>query len=80
MYTNREGIEMNKNREGININKNSNFEFYEKQTATRGKWMQVFDEVKTQFMDLPDWAQGIFLEDISVALENRIAVMDKISK
>ncbi len=42
--------------------------------------MQVFDEVKMQIMGLPDWAQGILMEDISSALQNRIVVMHEAYK
>jgi hypothetical protein len=56
-------------------NENLHFHNYEKLDDVRGQWMQVFDEVKMQIMELPDWAQGILMEDISSALQNRIIVM-----
>jgi hypothetical protein len=56
-------------------NENLTFHNYEKLDDVRGQWMQVFDELKMQIMDLPDWAQGILMQDISSALQNRIVVM-----
>lgn len=57
-----------------------NFQNYKNLDATRGKWIQVFDDVKSQIMVLPDWAQGILMEDISKALQNRIDVMHEANK
>jgi hypothetical protein len=59
-------------REENKINKNP--------TATRGKWIQTFDEAKNQIMNLPDWAQGILIEDITTALQNRIIIMNNANK
>jgi hypothetical protein len=56
------------------------FQNYKNLDATRGKWIQVFDDVKSQIMVLPDWAQGILMEDISTALQNRIDVMHEANK
>ena len=50
---------------------------YEKQATISEEWAKIFEDVKVQFMDLPDWAQGILLEDISVALQKRITVIHK---
>jgi hypothetical protein len=61
-------------------NENLHFHNYEKLDDVRGQWMQVFDEVKMQIMGLPDWAQGILMEDISSALQNRIVVMHEAYK
>jgi hypothetical protein len=57
-----------------------NFQNYKNLATTRGKWTQVFDDVKSQIMVLPDWAQGILMEDISTALQNRINVMHEANK
>jgi len=57
-----------------------NFQNYKNLATTRGKWIQVFDEVESQIMGLPDWAQGILMEDISSALQNRIIVMHQANK
>ena len=56
------------------------FQNYKNLDATRGKWIQVFDDVKSQISGLPDWAQGILMEDISTALQNRINVMHEANK
>lgn len=62
------------------INKNHNYQHFKKLTATRGKWIQVFDEAKNQIMNLPDWAQGILIEDITTALQSRITIMNNANK
>jgi hypothetical protein len=54
-----------------------NLQHYDKQTVIGGKWLQVFDEVKLQFMELPVWTQEIIIEDMSTALQNRITVMQR---
>jgi hypothetical protein len=59
---------------------NKNLQHYDKQTVIGGKWLQVFDEIKLQFMELPIWTQEIILEDMSTALQNRITVMKKANK
>jgi hypothetical protein len=56
------------------------FQNYKNLDATRGKWIQVFDDVKSQIIGLPDWAQGILMEDIRSALQNRIIVMHEADK
>jgi hypothetical protein len=61
-------------------NTNQNYHHFKKLTATRGKWIQAFDEAKNQIMELPDWAQGILVEDITTALQSRISVMHKVNK
>jgi hypothetical protein len=50
---------------------------YAKQAVAWEKWVQVFDEMEGEFMDLPNWAQGILLKDISGAFRSRITVMQK---
>jgi hypothetical protein len=50
------------------------------QSAMVGKWINVFDEVKVQFINLPVWAQEILIDDISAALQNRLLVMQKANK
>jgi hypothetical protein len=56
------------------------FQNYKNLDSTRGKWIQVFDDVKSQISGLPDWAQGILMEDIRSALESRIKVMNEADK
>jgi hypothetical protein len=67
-------------REGNKIKTNQNCQHLKKLTATRGKWIQAFDEAKNQIMDLPDWAQGILIEDITTALQSRIIIMNNANK
>jgi len=71
MYTTREEKKMNKNQ---------NYPHFKNPITTRGKWIQTFDEAKNQIMDLPDWAQGILIEDISTALQSRIIIMNNANK
>jgi hypothetical protein len=66
--------------EGIKMSINKNLQHYDKQAVICGKWLQVFDEVKPQFMELPVWTQEIIIEDMSTALQNRITVMQKANK
>ena len=68
MYTSREENKINKNQNSKNF------------IDTRGKWIQAFDETQNQIMDLPDWAQGILIEDLTTALQNRIIIMNKANK
>ena len=68
MYTSREENKINKNQNSKNF------------IDTRGKWIQAFDEAQNQIMDLPDWAQGILIEDLTTALQNRIIIMNKANK
>ncbi len=42
---------------------------------TRRKWMQIWLSVEKQFSALPTWVQDTILEDITTAVENRVAVM-----
>ncbi len=48
--------------------------------ATQGKWIQASDEAKNQIMALPDWEQGILIEDITAAMQNRIIIKNNASK
>ncbi len=68
MYTSKEDNKINNKQNIKNL------------TDTRGKWIQVFDDAKNQIMDLPNWAQGILIEDLTTALQNRITIMDNANK
>jgi hypothetical protein len=59
------------------MRKNEIIQQYAKQAVAREKWVHVFDEMEAKFMDLPNWAQGILLEDINTAFASRITVMQK---
>jgi hypothetical protein len=63
--------------EGLKMSISKNLQHYDKQAVICGKWLQVFDEVKLRFMELPVWTQEIIMEDMSTALQNRIKVMKK---
>jgi hypothetical protein len=63
-------------REGNEITTNKNYQHFKKLTATRGIWIQVFDEAQNQIMNLSNWEQGILIEDITTALQNRITIMN----
>jgi hypothetical protein len=67
-------------REGNKISTNQNYQHLKNLTATRGKWIQAFDEAKNQINALPDWAQGILIDDITTALQSRIIIMNNANK
>ncbi len=50
----------------------------EQQETLRKQWMQMWHTVETQFVNLPAWAQSVLFDDINTAVQNRIAVMQKI--
>jgi hypothetical protein len=50
---------------------------YGNEDLLRLKWMHIWNKVEQRFKDLPEWAQDILLKDISSAVENRVAVMQK---
>lgn len=41
------------------------------------KWVEMWSEFETEFTGLPQWAQEITLQDISTAVQSRLAVMQK---
>ncbi len=50
----------------------------EQQDALRKQWMQMWCTVEGQFANLPAWAQNVLFDDITTAVQNRIAVMQRI--
>jgi hypothetical protein len=46
----------------------------------RQKWMQMWDSVEEQFTSLPIWVQNMLFDDITTAIQNRIAVMSGTQK
>ena len=52
----------------------------EQHDALRKQWMQMWCTVEGQFANLPTWAQSVLFDDINTAVQNRIAVMQKIQE
>jgi hypothetical protein len=50
---------------------------YGKQDVTRLKWMHIWDKIEHRFQNLPKWAQGILLKDLSATVESNVAKMKK---
>ena len=48
------------------------------ETALRKKWMQMWERLGARILKFPKWLQVIILQDINVAIENRIATMEMI--
>jgi hypothetical protein len=48
------------------------------ETALRKKWMQMWKRLGARILKFPKWLQVIILQDINVAIENRIATMEMI--
>jgi hypothetical protein len=42
------------------------------------KWMKIWDQIGSRILKLPPWMQGIVLDDIDTAINNRISVMEMI--
>ena len=49
-----------------------------RETALRKKWMQMWERLGARILKFPKWLQVIILQDINVAIENRIATMEMI--
>jgi hypothetical protein len=47
-------------------------------SALRGKWIRIWEEVGRRILSLPLWMQGILLEDVNTAVANRVATMEMI--
>ena len=52
----------------------------EQQEVLHKKWVQMWCTVEDQVVNLPAWAQSILLDDINTAVQNRLAVMQKIQE
>jgi hypothetical protein len=48
--------------------------------SSEKKWLRIWDEVSDRILKLPLWMQQIILDDIQVAIENRVSVMERIQK
>ena len=51
-----------------------------RETALRKKWMQMWERLGARILKFPKWLQVIILQDVNVAIENRIATMEMICK
>jgi len=49
-----------------------------REAALRKKWMQMWERLGARVLKLPKWLQVIIVQDINVAIENRIATMEMI--
>ena len=52
---------------------------YAKLVQLRQKWLNTWDKVGERVLNLPEWMQTIFLDDINTTVTNRIAVMELIN-
>ena len=52
---------------------------YAKLVQLRQKWLNTWDKVDERVLNLPEWMQTIFLDDINTTVTNRIAVMELIN-
>ena len=41
----------------------------------RSKWLKIWSKVEARFAVLPEWAQDLLLDDITTAIQSRIAIM-----
>jgi len=48
--------------------------------SLENKWLSIWDEVSERILRLPLWMQQIILDDIQVAIQNRVLVMERIQK
>jgi hypothetical protein len=48
--------------------------------SSEKKWLRIWDEIADRILKLPLWMQQIILDDIQVAIENRVSVMERIQK
>jgi hypothetical protein len=44
----------------------------------RKKWMNMWESLGKRILKMPKWMQKIVLEDINMAIKNRIAIMEMI--
>jgi len=50
---------------------------YVKSAYLRKKWTNIWEKVETRVLALPDQVQQDLLQDISEAVENRVAAMER---
>jgi len=43
-------------------------------------WLRIWDQVSERLLKLPVWMQEIILDDIGVAIQDRVLVMERIQK
>ena len=47
-------------------------------SPVREKWIHIWEEVGRRILSLPLWMQGILLEDLNMAVINRVYTMELI--
>ncbi len=50
---------------------------YVKSAYLRKKWVTIWEKIENRVLDLPEQMQKALLQDVSEAVENRIAVLEK---
>jgi len=48
--------------------------------SSEKKWLEIWEEIGQRILKLPEWMQEIILDDIQVAIQNRVLVMERIQK
>jgi hypothetical protein len=51
-----------------------------REAELRRKWMKMWERLGARILKFPKWMQVIILEDVNVAIENRVATMEMIHK
>lgn len=51
-----------------------------RETELRKKWLRTWERLGARILKFPKWMQVIILQDVNVAVENRIATMEMILK
>jgi hypothetical protein len=41
-------------------------------------WLKIWEKIGVRLLQLPKWMQKVVLEDINIAINNRLAVMEVI--
>jgi hypothetical protein len=49
-----------------------------REAALRSEWLKMWEAIGVRIFKLPEWMQGIVLEDINTAVRNRVATMEMI--
>jgi len=51
-----------------------------RETELRKKWLRTWERLGGRILKFPKWMQVIILQDVNVAIENRVATMEMILK
>ena len=49
-----------------------------RETELRKKWLRTWEKLGVRILKFPRWMQVIILQDVNVAIENRVATMEMI--